>query len=90
MFVFGLVVGSAIALALYHFLVVSNRLDRRLVVAIFGLVFILVIAVGPRLELKLGLLFGLALGLLLAATPMGHPATPSKDEDPERYPPPTA
>jgi MFS superfamily sulfate permease-like transporter len=70
MFVVGLVVGALIALLLWQLPLGWSPLDRRVAVGAFTVLFVVVAFVGIRFELKLGLLFGMALGLLLAATPV--------------------
>ncbi|HZS95040.1 MAG TPA: hypothetical protein VFA78_09600 [Chloroflexota bacterium] len=69
MFVFGLLIGPAIGLALTFAGGDGNRRSRVAVIpAVLVLLFIVFAGFIP-LELKLGLIFGTLLGLLLGATP---------------------
>jgi hypothetical protein len=71
MFVLGLLAGAALGLILGLRLLASTRVDRRLGIAVLGLVFIFLGSVGfGNFELKLGILMGLVLGALLSITPM--------------------
>lgn len=70
MFVFGLVVGPLVSLLLYYLFVQSGGLGRGRFLVLFVLLLLLVLFLGfVRLELRVGLDTGLALGLLLATTP---------------------
>jgi hypothetical protein len=70
MFVLGLVVGPAIALLLYHALVHSGKVALRTFMgASLFVVVLLLLSEFSKLELRLGLAFGILLGLLLAITP---------------------
>jgi hypothetical protein len=70
-FVLGLLVGVAIGLLLGLRLLASARVDRRVGMAVIGLIFLFLASVGfLNLELKLGILMGLVLGALLSITPI--------------------
>ena len=71
MFVLALLVGAALGLILGLWLLASTRVDRRLGIAMIGLIFIVLGSVGSvNLELDLGMVMGLVLGALLSITPM--------------------
>ena len=69
MFVFGLLIGPAIGLFGGEMLFTTGTVNRWLAVAISVFVFFLLAFVGlGRLELRLGLIAGILVGLLLALT----------------------
>jgi len=71
MFVVGLLVGAAIGLILGLRLLASTSVDRRLGIAVMGLIFIFLASIGfVNLELRLGILMGLVLGAILSITPL--------------------
>lgn len=69
-FIVGLIVGPALGLVGTDYLLRSGVVPRRLFPAILALV-LLVVALLPifQVELKVGLLIGMPLGLLLSTTP---------------------
>lgn len=71
MFVFGLVVGPLIGLLIGDFLARRQRADARWGIASLLLVCFAILVLGfGSLELRIGLVGGLLLGVLLAATPL--------------------
>jgi hypothetical protein len=78
MFVFGLIVGPVLGLLAGHFLFASRALNARFGLALLGLVLLILLFAGAvDLELRLGLVGGVLLGLLLAFTPS---LMPEQDE----------
>ena len=74
MFVFGLVIGPVIGLVMGDTIFRARAFDPRIGALVVGLVLIFVLFTSFLvLELKVGLITGVLLGLLLAATPESSP-----------------
>lgn len=74
MFIVGVVVGPALAILLCDALLKPGQLKSRWVwVAVAAILLVLVVMPFFVAELKIGLIFGLPLGLLLAASPKTLP-----------------
>jgi hypothetical protein len=81
MFLIGLLFGPAVGLLLADFLLRPGGIGARISGAVFVLAVLVVLAVpAVSLELKLGLVPGLLLGLLLAYSPVALPGVDQESD----------